>query len=193
MQISTNLSVSHLRHWRPPVVSTGQYLYRYTGRSWFKSKQNALRSILPNANIHHNEKCPTRGQQQTHSVSASHPEEDEDGSEPPPPPAGLYEAVHTKQEPWRCCTWIYNIKVWGDDPCEVNRTSDKEQRTADCEDRPMYLCMRTGENGVPVKFRNRGFFFSGEESRGVGGCSRGHNWDNFNGKLAAKQHDALPT
>lgn len=62
MQISTNWSVSHLRHWRPPVASSGYYLYRYTGRSWFKSKQSALRSILPNANIHHNEKRPGRGQ-----------------------------------------------------------------------------------------------------------------------------------
>lgn len=64
MQISTNWSVSHLRHWRPPVASSGNYLYRHTGRSWFKSKQSALRSILPNANIHHNERCPGRGQGQ---------------------------------------------------------------------------------------------------------------------------------
>ncbi len=68
MQISTNWSVSHLRHWRPPVASSGYYLYRYTGRSWFKSKQSALRSILPNANIHHNEKRPGRGQGQTPGV-----------------------------------------------------------------------------------------------------------------------------
>lgn len=61
MQISTNWSVSHLRHWRPPVARSGYYLYRFTGRSWFKSKQSALRSILPNANIHHNEKRPGRG------------------------------------------------------------------------------------------------------------------------------------
>lgn len=68
MQISTNWSVSHLRHWRPPVTSTGHDLNRYTGGSWFKSKQSALRSILPNANIHHNENRPGRGQGQTPGV-----------------------------------------------------------------------------------------------------------------------------
>lgn len=68
VQISTNWSVSHLRHWRLPVASSGYYLYRYTGRSWFKSKQSPLRSILPNANIHHNEKCPGRWQGQTPGV-----------------------------------------------------------------------------------------------------------------------------
>lgn len=68
MQISTNWSVSHLRHWRPPVTRSGHYLNRCTRGSWFKSKQSALRSILPNVNIHHNEKSPGRGQGQTPSV-----------------------------------------------------------------------------------------------------------------------------
>lgn len=68
MQISTNWSVSHLRHWRPPVASSGYYLYRYTGRSWFKSKQSALRSILADANIHLNEKRPGSGRGQTPDV-----------------------------------------------------------------------------------------------------------------------------
>lgn len=97
MQISTNWSVSHLRHWRPPVASSGYYLYRYTGRSWFKSKQSALRSILPNANIHHNEKGP-RDRTMTDSwcpywcLLLTPKEEDKSN---PVSSVRLYEAAHT--------------------------------------------------------------------------------------------------
>lgn len=100
MQISTNWSVSHLRHWRPPVASSGYYLYRYTGRSWFKSKQSALRSILPNANIHHNEKRPGRGQGQTPGAHFGVCFSLWRGGEAQnqPPPVGLHETANTKED-----------------------------------------------------------------------------------------------
>lgn len=113
MQVSTNWSVSHLRHWRPPVASSGYDLYRYTGRSWFKSKQSALRSILPNANIHHNEKTSREGTRT-------------DSGCPcwcllltlgrkvrwtPVSPAGLHETAHAKQDWEDVGTWVYTVRV----------------------------------------------------------------------------------
>lgn len=113
MQISTNWSVSHLRHWHPPVASSGYYLYRYTGRSWFKSKQSALRSILPNANIHHNEKRPGRGQKTDSwcpqwclllilGVQAKRPSF---------PCHALRNSAHLAGQR-QCHTGVYDVRVW---------------------------------------------------------------------------------
>lgn len=97
MQISTNWSVSHLRHWRPPVTSSGHYLNMYTRESWFKSKQSALRSILPNANIHHNEKRPGRGQGLAPSVHFGVCFSTWGQQVKNSPPVGLKGTAHTKR------------------------------------------------------------------------------------------------
>lgn len=92
--------------------SSGYYLYRYTGRSWFKSKQSALRPILPNANIHHNEKHPGRGQRtdprgpywcllltfQYRSTQSF-------------PGWAPRNSAHQSKLRW-CHTWVYDVRVW---------------------------------------------------------------------------------
>lgn len=131
MQISTNWSVSHLRHWHPPVASSGYYLYRYTGRSWFKSKQSALRSILPNANIHHNEKRPGRGQK-TDSwcphwclllISGGQ------AKRPSFPCRALRNSAHQAGQR-QCHTGVYDVRVWMMSECfpVKNRSQGRRSR-----------------------------------------------------------------
>lgn len=211
MQISTNWSVSHLRHWRPPVASSGYYLYRYTGRSWFKSKQSALRSILPNANIHHNEKGP-RDRTMTDSwcpywcLLLTPKEEDKSN---PVSPVGLYEAAHTKQDwedvihgstTWECGWWL-SVSLRNEKTGSQTKGQGKPKALRD--DRKSWWYIRrwwTAKVGVPFKCRELGsFWWVGKEMgvwgiRGVG-VGFGSPWakpqlrDSINSKSAAKQHD----
>lgn len=191
MQISTNWSVSHLRHWRPPVTRSGRYLNRCTRGSWFKSKQSALRSILPNANIHHNEKSPGRGQGQTPSVHFGVCFSTWGVQQVKNSPPFWSKGNSTHQTDWEDATqqgvddgWLLPLWKWS----WMLVTDRKQFLVFDSEP--------TGENDVPVKFRDavmgRNRLLRGW---GQGVESGGPPWvkpqlrERINSKPAAKQYD----